>query len=70
MIKLGPEPEGMLLRRADIFEWLIGLKVDEWRKIRPHLKSVILPGCTKPRYRKAEIKSKLVNPILEEQSAR
>lgn len=66
MIKIADEPEGHLIRRGDILNWLPGLTLEQWKKIRPTLKAVKLPGCAKPYYRKAEIKTKIVNPILQE----
>ncbi len=66
MITLGREPEGLLLKKADILEWAQGLTEAQWDKIRPHLSPVKLPGCEKPFYRKHEIKSKIINPMLQE----
>lgn len=66
MIKLGPEPEGLLLKKADVFAWLPGLTNAQWDKIRPHLPAVTLPGCAKPYYRKNQIRVKLVSPMTEQ----
>lgn len=68
MITIGPEPEGQLLRRADIFGWVAGLSVDEWKKLRPHLTPVTITGGSRPYYRKTEILTKLVEPLREKQS--
>lgn len=64
VIALGREPEAALLRRKDILEWMPGLTCDQWVKIRPHLEEVRLPGIVKPFYRRAEVRAKLVAPIL------
>lgn len=66
MITIGPEPEGQLLKRADIFVWVRGLSVAQWKKLRPHLEAVLITGCTRPYYRKSEVKTKLVEPIQKE----
>lgn len=66
MIKINTEPEGHLLQRADIFAWLEGLSVEQWKKIRPTLRTVQVPGCTRPYYPKPEIRKKLVDPILNQ----
>lgn len=63
MLTLGTEPEGLLLKKADIFEWVRGMTNAQWDKIRPHLGTVTLPGCAKPFYRKEEIKRKLIEPM-------
>lgn len=68
MISLGPEPEGLLLRKADILTWAKGLTEKQWDKIRPHLSAVSLPGCRKPLYRKTEVQAKLITPIQKEGS--
>lgn len=62
MIKLGPEPEGFLLRRGDVLAWLPGLTKRQWKKIRPTLRQILLPGCDRPHYSKAEVKAKLIAP--------
>lgn len=69
MISLGTEPEGLLLRRADVFAWLPGLDREQWLKIRPHLAEVKLPGCKRPYYAREEIRAKLVAPILRAHAA-
>jgi hypothetical protein len=63
MIKLSDEPEGLLVRKAEVVRWL-GLTAEQWSKIRPTLTPVRLPGELRPRYRKSEIKQKLVEPFL------
>jgi hypothetical protein len=68
MIKLGKEPEGLLLKKADIFAWAVGLTEAQWDKIRPHIETVKLPGCSKPFYRKNTIRAKLINPMLGDQA--
>lgn len=62
-IKLGAEPEGLLLRKGDVLEWAPGLTKEMWAKIRPHLAPVFLPGMKKPFYRKSEIRRKIINPM-------
>lgn len=62
-IKVGEEPEGLLLRKADVLEWAPGLTEEMWDKIRPHLTPVKLPGLAKPFYRKDEIRRKIINPM-------
>lgn len=62
-IKLGPEPEGLLLRKADVLAWAQGLSQEMWDKIRPHLTPVTLPGVHKPFYRKSEVRRKIINPM-------
>lgn len=69
MISLGTEPEGLLLRRADVFAWLPGLDRELWLKIRPHLHKVELPGCKRPYYAREEIRAKLVEPVLRAHQA-
>lgn len=69
MISLGTEPEGLLLRRADVFAWLPGLDREQWLKIRPHLSEVKLPGCKRPYYAREEIRAKLVEPMLRAHQA-
>lgn len=64
-LQLGKEPNGLLLQRADVFEWVPGLTKGMWKKLRPHLCQVKIPGSTKPFYRKSEIETKLVTPIRE-----
>jgi hypothetical protein len=66
MITLGREPEGILLKKADVLDWAQGLTDAQWDKIRPHLTAVKVLGCDKPFYRKLEIKRKIINPMLEE----
>ena len=77
MIKLGPEPEGLLLKRGDVFRWLPGLSRARWKKIHPTLRHVFVPphpadrrapayAGQKPFYPKNEIRHKLVNPLMEE----
>lgn len=73
MISLGKEPEGLLLRKADIMAWLPGLSEEAWDKIQPHLRQVYVPGGASPRvpgqrpyYPKEDVRHKLVNPILQE----
>ncbi len=65
MIKLGPEPEGFLLRRADILAWLPGLTRRHWKKLRRTLREIPVPGCERPFYAKAEVKAKLITPYTE-----
>ncbi|MFA6959939.1 MAG: hypothetical protein WC205_04210 [Opitutaceae bacterium] len=67
-INVGPEPEGQLLQRADILAWVKGYSVEQWKKLRPHLTPVPVAGCSRPYYRKSEIKTKLVDPILRDAS--
>lgn len=62
-IQLGPEPEGLLCKRSDIMAWLPGLTVERWKKVRPHLEEVLLPGMKKPFYRREDVRRKLVNPM-------
>lgn len=76
MIKLGPEPEGIVVKRAEVLAWLPGLKLEQWKKIHPSLRKVFVPGGGVPAYRgqrpqyfKSEIKAKLVKPLLEETAA-
>ncbi len=76
MIKLGPEPEGMVVKRADVFAWLPGLSREMWKKIHPTLRKVYVPGGAKaayagqrPHYLRAEIKAKLVRPLTEDSAA-
>ena len=66
-INVGPEPEGQLLQRADILAWVKGYSVEQWKKLRPHLTTVTVTGCARPYYKKSEIKTKLVEPILKNQ---
>lgn len=66
MIQLGPEPKGLLLRRADVFAWLPGLSREEWRKFSAALEPVRVPGCKRPYFRKSEIRAKLVKPMEEQ----
>lgn len=66
-IALGPEPEGLLLRKSDVLGWARGLSEEEWDKIRPHLKTTRLPGCKKPYYRKNDIKQKIIIPLMQEE---
>jgi len=66
MIKIGPEPQGALLRRADVFAWLPGLTIEQWRKLRPSLKEHKLPGHQRPFYYTADVRAKIVEPILKE----
>ena len=68
MIALGKEPEGMLLKKADVLSWAPGLSDAQWDKIRPHLTPVTLVGCAKPFYRKREIRAKIINPMTEDKS--
>lgn len=63
MIKLGREPEGLLLRRADVMAWLSGMSREEWRKLRATLDPVKLPGSQRPYFRKSEIHAKLISKI-------
>lgn len=65
MIIIKDEPEGLLLQKADIMAWADGLTPAQWDKIRPHLTPVPLLGCSKPFYRKSEVKQKLINSIQE-----
>jgi hypothetical protein len=64
-INLGPEPEGALIRRADIFAWLPGLSARQWKKIRPTLNEVCLnkDSHSKPYYRKEEVRQKIVKQL-------
>jgi hypothetical protein len=71
-LRLGKEPEGLLLRPQDITQWVRGLDRDQWRKVRPLLREVYVPGGDRPAYtgqrpfyRKSEIQRKLIQPILE-----
>jgi hypothetical protein len=63
-LDIGPEPEGLLVQRADVLAWVPGLSADQWKKMRPHLERVKVLGCARPFYRKAEVRRKLVDPIL------
>lgn len=63
MITIAQEPEGVLLQRADVLAWLPGYTPDQWKKMKPHLSVVVLPGCKRPHYAKEEIRRKLVEPI-------
>lgn len=65
MIRLGKEPEGLLLKKADVLEWAPGLTEAMWDKIRPHLTTVQLPGINKAFYRKNEVRRKIIQPIQE-----
>lgn len=65
MIAIRQEPEGLLLKKADILAWADGITEAEWDKIRPHLTAVKLPGCSKIYYRKNEVRRKLIQPIQE-----
>lgn len=74
MIKLGPEPEGLVVNRADVLAWLPGLSRERWKKILPTLRRVYVPGGAapqyagqRPQYFKSEIKAKLVKPLQEGQ---
>lgn len=76
MIRLGPEPEGIVVRRADVFAWLPGLTREQWKKIHSTLRKVYVPGGAspayagqRPQYFKSEIKAKLVKPLVEETAA-
>jgi hypothetical protein len=62
-LSIGREPEGMMIQRADILAWLPGLTTQQWKKIRPTLRTHKLPGCARPYYFKAEIREKIVEPI-------
>lgn len=64
MIAIGKEPEGLLLRKRDVMNWLRGMTEAEWTKVRPTLTEVRLPGHEKPYYRKAEVREKLVALVL------
>lgn len=66
MIAIGKEPEGLLLRKRDVMNWLPGMTEAEWTKVRPSLAEVRLPGHEKPYYRKAEVREKLVALVLAE----
>lgn len=66
MITIGKEPVGELLRRGDIFAWLPGISVEEWKKIRTQLHEHKLPGCTRPYYFKRQVRAKLVDPIMKQ----
>lgn len=68
MIKLATEPEGLLLKKADVFAWIPGLTNGQWDKIRPHLTKVNLPGCKKPFYRKSQVRVKIINPMTEDRT--
>lgn len=68
MIKVGPEPEGLLLKKADVFAWVPGITNAQWDKIRPQLAAVSLPGCKKPFYRKSQVRVKIINPMLEDRT--
>ena len=63
MITLNKEPEGLLVRKAEVIRWL-GLTAEQWDKIRPTLDPVCLPGEKRARYRRSEIRRKLVDPFL------
>lgn len=72
MIDIGPEPQGVLLKRADVLAWLPGLTIEQWKKISPTLRKVYVPGGDhpaydgqRPQYLKSEIKNKLVNLLRE-----
>lgn len=72
MIQIGPEPTGLVVRRADILTWLPGLTRDRWKKIHHTFRRIYVPGGDKPayvgqqpHYSKSEIKTKLVDPLLE-----
>ena len=74
MIKLGPEPEGIVVKRADVLAWLPGLSREKWKKILPGLRKVYVPGGERPAYAgqrpqyfKSEIKAKIVKPLQETQ---
>jgi hypothetical protein len=68
MITIGKEPEGVLLQRADIFAWVKGITVDQWKKIRPILRTHKLPGCTRTYYFRNDVRAKIVEPIEKEQN--
>lgn len=65
-ITLGVEPQGALIRRADIFAWLPGLTKRQWKKIRPTLEEVHLDkeSYSKPYYRKSDVRQKIVNKLI------
>jgi hypothetical protein len=72
MIALGNEPEGLLVRRSEVFAWLPGLSKRQWRKFHACLTPHYVPGGhqpsyagQKPLYAKAEIKAKLVQPLTD-----
>jgi hypothetical protein len=67
MIQLRSEPPAILLRKADILAWAHGLSEPEWEKLRPHLRTHKIPGCTKPYYIKSDVYTKLIAPILAAQ---
>lgn len=64
-IALGPEPPGLLLKKAAIFAWVPGLDQSRWDKVRPTLQAVMIFGGPRALfYRKDEIKAKLIDPLL------
>jgi hypothetical protein len=76
MITLGREPEGMVVTRGDVLAWLPGLSRERWKKIRPTLREIYVPGGARPAYSgqrphyyKAEIRRVLVEPMLEQPAA-
>lgn len=58
MITLGPEPEGLLLRAADVRAWVPGLTRHQWLRLRRGLRVVQIDG--KPFYRREEVRAKIV----------
>jgi hypothetical protein len=62
---LGPEPEGFLVRKAEIFAWLPWLTRWHWRRVRGSLSTYTPPGGTRPYYRREEIRAKIVEPMLK-----
>lgn len=73
MITLGPEPDGLLLKRADVLAWLPGLSREAWKKLSATLAKRYVPGGAKPAYPgqrpmyiKEEIRAKLVAPMQAE----
>lgn len=61
---LGPEPEGYLCRKHEIFAWLPWLTDWQWRQIQPTLSTYVPPGGSRPLYRREEIRAALVMPAL------
>lgn len=71
MTNLGPEPPALFLTRADILAWLPGLTPKRWRRVRPGLRPVFVPGGPspaypgqRPMYAKRDVYTALVAPLL------
>jgi hypothetical protein len=61
---LGPEPEGFLVRAAEVREWCPWITDYQWKLIRPTLSTYTPPGGAWPYYRREEVRAKLVRPVV------